>query len=47
MNGENPLSVIHQGGVADVQEGRPVPVLGIDLARIIHESREFLASKSV
>lgn len=31
MNGENPLSVIHQGGVADVHEGRPVRVLGIDL----------------
>jgi molecular chaperone DnaK (HSP70) len=31
MNGENPLSVIHQGGVADVHAGRRVRVLGIDL----------------
>ena len=31
MNEENPLSVIHQGGVADVHEGRPVRVLGVDL----------------
>lgn len=31
MNGENFLSVIHQGGVAHIHEGRPIRVLGIDL----------------
>lgn len=31
MSGENPLSVIHKGGIGNVYKGRPVRVLGIDL----------------
>lgn len=31
MNGENPLSVMHRGGVAKLDERRPIRVLGIDL----------------
>ena len=31
MNSENPLSVIHKGDVANIYEGRPIRVLGIDL----------------